>query len=128
MEFYSVVLGATPGYTWTYNKMHTMTLPGARKGFGCWISLNEVASGKRTGYNHIAWGLAEKSDMQKVAADITKTFPVDKTRFPGKKDPTVYKMVDWPGMDIYDPDGINLQLFQIGYDGELPKTVSPPKK
>ena len=40
-----------------------------------------------------------------------------------KKDPSVYKMVDWPGMDVFDPDGINFQLFQIGYDGELPKTV-----
>jgi catechol 2,3-dioxygenase-like lactoylglutathione lyase family enzyme len=128
MEFYAVVLGATPRYTWTYNKMHTMTLPGDRKGLGCWISLNEVGPGKRTGYNHIAWGLDEQSDMQKIAADISKAFPVDKTRFPDKKDPTVYKMVDWPGMDIYDPDGINLQLFQAGYDGELPKTVSPPKK
>src|SRR5262245_14606939 len=114
MEFYSVVLGGRPRYTWTYNKMYTMTLPGDRNGAGCWISLNEVAPGKRTGYTHIAWGLDPKSDMPKIAAEVTKRFPVDKTRFPEKKDPSVYKMVDWPGMDIFDPDGINFQLFQIG--------------
>lgn len=121
MEFYSVVLGATPGYTWTYNKMHTMTLPGAQKGAGAWISLNEVGPDKKTGYHHLAYGLDPQSDMAKIAADVTKRFPVDKTRFPDKKDPNVYKMVDWPGMDIFDPDGINFQLFQLGYDGVLPK-------
>jgi catechol 2,3-dioxygenase-like lactoylglutathione lyase family enzyme len=128
MEFYSIVLGGKARYTWTYNKMYTMTLPGDRSGFGAWISLNEVGAGKKTGYTHIAWGVDEKSDMQKIAADVTKRFPVDKTRFPDKKDPNVYKMVDWPGMDIYDPDGINLQIFQVGYDGELPKNVAPAKK
>ena len=59
------------------------------------------------------------ADVEKIAAEITKRFPVDKQRFPTKKDPSVYKMANWPAMDVFDPDGINFQLFQIGYDGAL---------
>lgn len=121
MEFYATVLGAVPKYTWEYNRMHTMELPGGKNGGGAWISLNEVEPGKRLGYNHMAFGLDPNSDMEKIAAEVTKRFPVDTAKFPDKKNPSVYKMANWPGMDIFDPDGINFQLFQRGYDGELPK-------
>ena len=121
MEYYSAVLGAQPGYTWTRTgPMYIMSFPGQREGLGCSISINQVAQGTPTGYHHVAFGLDPQSDYQKIASEITQRFPVDKQRFSNKKDPSTYKMADvWPAMDILDPDGINLQLFQIGYDGAL---------
>jgi catechol 2,3-dioxygenase-like lactoylglutathione lyase family enzyme len=121
MEYYSVVLGAKPYATWTKTgPMYIMALPGQHEGFGCSLSINQVDESKPTGYNHFAFGVDPKSDLERIAAEITQRFPVDKQRFPGKKDPNVYKMGKvWPGMDVFDPDGINFQIFQVGYGGEL---------
>jgi catechol 2,3-dioxygenase-like lactoylglutathione lyase family enzyme len=121
MEYYSAVLGAKPYATWTRTgPMYIMALPGQHNGFGCSLSINQVNEPTPTGYHHVAFGVDPKTDLEKIAAEITQRFPVDKQKFPNKKDPSVYKMAKvWPGMDVFDPDGINFQLFQIGYDGSL---------
>jgi catechol 2,3-dioxygenase-like lactoylglutathione lyase family enzyme len=113
-DFYAAVLGATvrereEGIT-------TMILPGASRNTGCWLSLTSVTSrigGAEGGsppkagtYNHAGIGVDLK-DPKQIAADVRKMFPTVKAPEATRTDQ----------MNIYDPDGLRVQLVLLSHDG-----------
>lgn len=123
-EFYAVVLGAKPqdsGPT-----IQTMYLPGAREGFGSWLSLTTLPPGaaSRAGvdgwdgkpgkYTHVGFGTTiSTSEFPRIAAEVKK-------RFPDVRQPNLFK-TESAGQEcvIFDPDGTAIQLIQIEHNGTL---------
>ena len=119
-EFYVAVLGATlrergDGIT-------TMVLPGSTKTSGCWLSLTSVdgAIGRAEGnlkagtYYHA--GIAvDMTDPKRIAADVRKMFPNIKIPDATRTDQ----------MNIYDPDGLRVQLMQLSHDGYVASETVP---
>jgi catechol 2,3-dioxygenase-like lactoylglutathione lyase family enzyme len=122
-EFYAAVLGATirereEGIT-------TMVFPGSTKDAGCWLSLTSVTSriggGEGGGtppkagtYNHAGIGVDLK-DPKRIAADVRKMFPNVKVPEATRTDQ----------MNIYDPDGLRVQLMTMGHDGYVASEKVP---
>ena len=110
-EYYAFVLGATPKQL-TKN-VQSLTLPGSSGSYGSWISLTQVEPGQKTGYNHVSFGVAPDTNLQKISEALA-------AHVADKKAPSVFKIQNkWPGIKFKDPDGILLQLFQSTYDGDL---------
>ena len=124
IEFYSDLLGAKPkdsGPT-----IQTMYLPGAKEGFGSWLSLTTLPPGSasREGsdgwdgtpglYTHVGFGVTTPtSEFPRIAAEI-------KMRFPDIKQPNLFTSpAAGQEIVIFDPDGTPIQLIQIEHQGTL---------
>jgi len=121
-EFYAAVLGATvrergDGIT-------TMTFPGSTNTVGCWLSLTSVTSRigggeggtppKAGTYNHAGLGVDLK-DPKQIAADVKKLFPTLRAADAGRTDQ----------MNVYDPDGLRVQLMPLNHDGYVASEKVP---
>lgn len=123
-EFYAFLLGAKPldsGPT-----IQTMTLPGARKDSGSWLSLTILPPGnkERVGvdgwdgtpgqYTHVGFGVTmPTSDFPKVADELKK-------RYPASKPPNLFvTKAAGQEMTFFDPDGTAIQTIQIEHQGTL---------
>jgi predicted enzyme related to lactoylglutathione lyase len=118
--FYASVIGAKPQESGP--KIQTMSLPGAQKGLGSWLSIDAVGAesadgaGDKAGViSHVGYGVTNPaSDFPRIAAEIKK-------RFPNVKPPTTWVSERGQEIMIFDPDGVPFQLIQVDNNGTLGK-------
>ena len=113
MEYYSVVFGAVPKQT-TGPKNQTMYFPGAKAGYGSWLSLSQVDANTKPGYNHVGYGTPVPQEKYKMVEEELKK------RWPDIKPPHWF-ITEAAGIELYffDPDGISVQIIQMDHNGEL---------
>lgn len=129
VEFYGAVYGAKPAGG--APGMQTMILPGARPGFGSWLSLStgrvdkegmyDKTTGKPGHFSHVGFGVTSPiSDFPRIADEIKKRFPaVQKPNTP---------ITEQAGQEIYifDPDGVPIQMIPVAFNawGEVSKAAA----
>ena len=119
-DFYSSVLGATVRERG--NGITTMLFPGSTPERGCWLSLTNVdgpiGEGQKAGtYNHC--GIAvDLTRHAQIAEQVAKRYPNLKVTDRGGSDQ----------MDVYDPDGLRVQLMRPSHDGFFASQEVPDGK
>lgn len=127
VKFYEEVLGATPREVG--NGITTMTLPGATKQVGCWISLTTAKGAPGAGnvgehwegqagtYNHVGYGV-DNFNPVRIVAELKERWPGIRTGDPTRTDQ----------LYIYDPDGLPIQLMIVPHDGYIASHKGPDGK
>lgn len=118
-EFYSVVYGAKLAAA--YEGAQTLILPGAKPGFGSWLSLStrrvddkneyDKTKGKVGHLSHVGFGTkVPMEEFPRIAGEIKK-------RFPNVQMPTT-PITEQAGQEMYvfDPDGIAIQQIRVEFN------------
>jgi catechol 2,3-dioxygenase-like lactoylglutathione lyase family enzyme len=123
-EFYTALFGATvrergDGIT-------TMVLPCSTKTTGAWLSLTSVDGpiGRAEGgnmkagtYNHCGFAV-DMTQAKRIVGDLRKAYPSIKIPEANRTDQ----------MNVYDPDGLRVQLMQLSHDGYIASESVPDGK
>lgn len=120
-EFYMSVFGAKPAAG--YGNNQTLILPGAKPGYGSWLSLvgatdarpmMDHSTGKPGVYTHFGIGTSvSEREFPRIAMEIEKRFPDMKW----SERPTL-PLTEQAGREIYifDPDGLAFQLISTEFN------------